>query len=102
MLEKPIGSRTVSNLVPADAPAFFSADEFEIERVILNLVLNARDTKPDKGTITIESRLAVLGDGDVPHDRKAGPFVQLSVSDDGTGMSPETRERIFEACFTTK
>ena len=102
MFEKPIGSRIALKIAASADPAIISADEAEIGQVILNLVLNARDAIPDKGTITIQTRIVTLRDDDVPQDRTTGQYVILSVADDGTGMSPETRERIFEPFFTTK
>jgi PAS domain S-box-containing protein len=75
-------------------------DRGQIEQVLLNLVLNARDTLPAGGTITIEtSNLEVASTPDRPD---GGRFVRLSVSDTGTGIAPEIRARIFEPFFTTK
>jgi PAS domain S-box-containing protein len=73
-------------------------DPGELELVILNLCVNARDALPNGGTITISA-------GNVPdlHDKGLdGDFVQLSVTDTGTGMTPEVAARVFEPFFTTK
>jgi PAS domain S-box-containing protein len=102
LLEKPIGSNIALRIIAAAEPVCIRADKSAIEQVILNLVLNARDAITDKGTITIRTRLVTLGDSDVPQDRKPGSFVELSVSDDGCGMSRETGARILEPFFTTK
>jgi signal transduction histidine kinase/CheY-like chemotaxis protein len=80
-------------------------DPSELEHALLNLVLNARDALGDGGKITITARLITLepvwcqASG---FDIKPGPTVQLSVQDNGAGMTPEVRARAFEPFFTTK
>ena len=102
LLEKPIGSHIALKIIAAAEPVCVCADESAIKQVILNLVLNARDAIVDMGKITIQTRLVTLDDNDVPRDCNAGSFVELSVSDNGCGMSRETSDRIFEPFFTTK
>jgi signal transduction histidine kinase len=102
MLVKLIGPDITLNSVASANPALVRVNETELAQVILNLVLNARDALPNRGTIIIRTRVVTLGDRDVPKDCKARHFVELSVSDDGCGMPPETRERIFDPFFTTK
>ena len=76
------------------------ADPGQVEQVLVNLALNARDAMADGGTLTI--RTANVDPEQVPSDEVTGPFVVLSVADSGCGMDAATRARIFEPFFTTK
>jgi len=104
MLQRLIGEdiEIVTSLEPCCGPV--KADQSQIEQVIVNVVLNARDAMPLGGRLTIETVSVVL---DEAASRRlgtlhAGPHVVLSVSDNGCGMDAETQVRVFEPFFTTK
>jgi two-component system cell cycle sensor histidine kinase/response regulator CckA len=83
------------------------ADPAQIEQIVMNLVLNARDAMPQGGTVTIETMSLVLGRSAVPTPLRGelpqlGRYLMLSVSDTGHGMDPVTLQRIWEPFFTTK
>jgi signal transduction histidine kinase/ActR/RegA family two-component response regulator len=80
------------------------ADPSQLEQVLVNLVINAVDAMPEGGEISIRTCNAELDHAYTASRRGviAGPYVRLTVSDSGTGMSKETQERIFDPFFTTK
>jgi PAS domain S-box-containing protein len=80
------------------------ADNSQIERILMNLLVNARDAMPDGGTVTIETGTAELDSGFVKNYGygKPGHYAVVSMTDTGTGMDSVIREKIFEPFFTTK
>ena len=104
LLSTAVGEHVELQIDPAAHLPAIRADRGQVGQVLLNLAVNARDAIPQNGTLTIGTSLAELGDEDVrPHPGASpGRYVELTVSDTGTGISAEVAARIFEPFFTTK
>ena len=103
MMRQLIGERIQLVTNPDPSLGAVRADAGHLHQIVLNLVLNARDAMPEGGTLTIsttniEVRSGVAGLSGV----RPGSYVQLTVSDTGTGMSEEVRNHLFEPFYTTK
>jgi len=104
LLSRVVGEQV--ELVPVLASSLrrVQSDASQIEHVLFNLVLNARDAMPDGGTVTVETRnVELTGDDLTQHlELPPGEYVMLAVTDTGTGMTRDVKERLFEPFFTTK
>ena len=103
MLRRVLGEQIELVTLLDPALAAVRADPGQMQQVLLNLSLNARDSMPAGGRLTIRTRNAEVG-ADDPRSRELepGPYVVLSVEDEGTGMTLDVVDRIFEPFFTTK
>jgi PAS domain S-box-containing protein len=104
MIERLIGEDIIVVLKLGDALAPVKADRGQVEQILLNLAVNARDAMPKGGTLTVETANVEIEENGPQRNFtvRTGPHVLLKVTDTGTGMSPEVRARVFEPFFTTK
>jgi two-component system cell cycle sensor histidine kinase/response regulator CckA len=104
MLRRLLGADVDLEVLPSASLWNVKADPGQMEQVLMNLVVNARDAMPSGGRLTIETKnLELPASGtDAHHDLAPGPYVVLAITDNGIGMDSETQAQIFEPFFTTK
>jgi PAS domain S-box-containing protein len=104
LLVRTLGEHIELRTELADALSLVLADPGQLEQILVNLAVNARDAMPGGGTLTIRSADTHIDDEDDPSHAglPAGRYVSLTVSDTGTGMPEEVTDRVFEPFFTTK
>jgi PAS domain S-box-containing protein len=101
ILRRTIGAQIDLAINLADDLPMIIADPGQVEQVILNLVINARDAMPSGGTLSIDTSTRSMDDEDLSSD-PLQVFVCCRVSDNGIGMTPQVRDRAYEPFFTTK
>ncbi len=104
MLQRMIGEDVELVVEPVQGTGRVKVDPSQMQQVLMNLAVNARDAMPSGGRIGVSVRDVELDEAAAPHQANLppGPYVALAVSDTGTGMSAETAGHIFEPFFTTK
>lgn len=103
MLQRLLGATVQLQVENDGAPHPTFADPSQLEQVVLNLAVNARDAMPEGGALRVTTRQVQLGSEHVAgYGVEPGPYVALTVADSGTGMPDPIKERIFEPFFTTK
>ena len=104
MLRRLIDERIEIAITTAPGLGCIKMDPTQIEQVIMNLAINARDAMPNGGKLTIDASNATIGEVDRQWQNpiEPGEYVLITVTDTGTGMDEETRQKIFEPFFTTK
>ena len=104
MLTRLVGEHIEVTVLPQPALGRVQVDAAQLEQVIVNLVVNARDAMPDGGRLTIETQNVRLEAGSTSQHIGAPPgaYVLIAFTDTGVGMDPATQKRIFEPFFTTK
>jgi two-component system cell cycle sensor histidine kinase/response regulator CckA len=102
LLRANVGNEVEFSFHTENDPCFIVADTSELELMLTNLAINARDAIPYSGTISITVDTIDLDSPGQSLDHEDGPFARIMVTDDGEGMTPEVAARAFEPFFTTK
>jgi signal transduction histidine kinase/CheY-like chemotaxis protein len=102
MMRSVIGEHMVVALDLDSRPSLAHLDQGQLEQVLLNMVLNARDAMPGGGSLTIRSRVVDGDDAAAPRKSPSEGWVTIAVQDTGVGIPPENIGRVFEPFFTTK
>ncbi|MES3035856.1 MAG: ATP-binding protein [Gemmatimonadota bacterium] len=104
MLSRLVGPDVALRVTLGDGLWYVRADGPQLEQVLVNVVVNARDAMPAGGRLTIRTSNRVLKDGTIvlPRPMPAGDYVEIVVSDTGSGMDEETLAHVFEPFYTTK
>jgi signal transduction histidine kinase/ActR/RegA family two-component response regulator len=102
LLHRILPERIVLELSDDGEPALVEGDPSQIDQVLMNLCINARDAMPGGGTLRIRTELVPADAEAAPVTEKPGPWIAVTVVDSGGGMPPEVVERVFEPFFTTK
>lgn len=102
MLRRLVGTDIKLRMRLSPFPVLVQADESDLDQVLLNLILNARDAMPDGGILTFQSDSVFVEELESTSCYTTGVYGRLAVIDDGCGMSQETVRRVFEPFYTTK
>ena len=104
LIERTLGSNIIVEMKPAAQLWPVKADPAQLEAAVLNLCVNARDAMPDGGILTIEAHDKIIDAtyAELNPDALPGEYVEIAVSDTGTGMAPDILGHVFEPFFTTK
>ena len=102
LLKRLVSENIDLSFSPASVQTFVKADATQVEQVVMNLVINARDAMPDGGRILIETQACDPGSNGAGSPVEAATHVMIAVTDSGCGMDQATQSQIFEPFFTTK